>query len=66
MKLIVIELQEMSSDENIPITALIRKALIVASKLNLSDFKKWIEKEINGDYRTRDGSLFYRENTRKV
>jgi len=48
MKLIVIELQEMSSDENIPITALIRKALIVASKLNLSDFKKWIEKEING------------------
>ncbi len=48
MKSIVIELQEMSSDENIPITGLIRKALIVASKLNLSDFKKWIEKEING------------------
>jgi hypothetical protein len=48
MKSIVIELQEMSSDENIPITGLIRKALIVASKLNLSDFKEWIEKEING------------------
>lgn len=48
MKSIIIELQEMSSDENIPITVLIRKALIVASKLNLSDFKEWIEKEING------------------
>jgi len=48
MKSIVIELQKMSSDENVPITGLIRKALIVASKLNLSDFKKWIEKEING------------------
>lgn len=48
MKSIVIELQKMSSDENIPITGLIRKALIVASKLNLSDFKEWIEKEING------------------
>jgi len=48
MKSIVIELQEMSSDENVPITKLIRKALIVASKLNLSDFMKWIEKEING------------------
>jgi len=48
MKSIVIELQEMSSDENILITKLIRKALIVASKLNLSDFMKWIEKEING------------------
>lgn len=48
MKSIVIELQEMSSDENVPITGLIRKALIVASKLNLSDFKEWIEKEING------------------
>ncbi len=48
MKSIVIELQEMSSDENIPITKLIRKALIVASKLNLSDFMEWIEKEING------------------
>lgn len=48
MKSIVIELQEMSSDENVPITGLIRKALIVASKLNLSDFEEWIEKEING------------------
>lgn len=48
MKSIVIKLQEMSSDENIPITKLIRKALIVASKLNLSDFLEWIEKEING------------------
>lgn len=48
MKSIVIELQEMSSDENILITKLIRKALIVASKLNLSDFMEWIEKEING------------------
>ena len=48
MKSIVIELQEMSSDPNIPITELIRKALMVASKLNLSDFKEWIEKEING------------------
>lgn len=48
MKSIVIRLQEMASNEDISIKELLRKALIVAYKLNLDDFKGWIENEING------------------
>ena len=48
MKSIVIRLQEIASNEDISIKELLRKALIVASKLNLDDFKDWIENEING------------------
>jgi len=48
MKSIVIRLQEMASNEDISIKELLRKALIVTSKLNLDDFKDWIENEING------------------
>lgn len=54
MKSIVIELQRLSTDDNIAITALLRKALIVASKLNLSDFKKWIENELGGYEEVKD------------
>ncbi len=55
MESLVLELQRMASDDTIEITTLLRKALIVSSKLNLSDFEDWIKSELNG-YRN-DSSL---------
>lgn len=45
---IVRELQQLASDEDVAIPALLRKALIVATKLGLEDFKSWILSEIEG------------------
>jgi hypothetical protein len=44
---IVIELQRMASDSTTSVAELLRKALIVATKLKLSDFKQWIDQELN-------------------
>lgn len=60
MKSIVIELQQLASDGTCPIATLLRKALIVAAKLNLEDFKKWIDNELNG-YKNMDEIPEYRE-----
>jgi hypothetical protein len=65
MKSIVLELQEIAKDENVSITKLLRLALMVASKLNLSDFQVWINKELSGyksieeipDYRLVKGEI---------
>src|SRR5437016_14497886 len=48
MKSIVIELQHDALDSKTSITDLLRKALVVARKLNLSDFESWINAELNG------------------
>ncbi|MBS2127048.1 hypothetical protein KEX41_02110 [Burkholderia thailandensis] len=45
---IVIQLQELASDSNHDISDLLRKALMVATKLNLSTFREWILAELNG------------------
>lgn len=45
---IVIELQRLASDGTCPVDELLRKALIVATKLQISDFKDWINHELNG------------------
>ena len=52
-------------DSTIPVVQLLRKALIIASKLNLKDFEKWIYNELNGynegeeipDYRLLSGEV---------
>src|SRR5438034_4415577 len=44
----VIELQKLASDSNSSLIDLLRKALVVATKLKLPDFKKWIESELKG------------------
>ena len=62
MKSIIIELQQLASDDSCTITTLLRKSLIVASKLNLNDFKKWINNELNG-YDNIDEIPQYREVT---
>ena len=45
---IVLQLQELASDNGTEITELLRKALIVATKLSLLEFKVWVLSELNG------------------
>ncbi|HWL10225.1 MAG TPA: hypothetical protein VNQ76_17600 [Planctomicrobium sp.] len=45
---IVIELQRLASDGKCPVDELLRKALIVSTKLQISDFSEWIRSELNG------------------
>lgn len=64
---IVIQLQELASDSDHDISDLLRKALMVATKLNLTAFRAWILAELNGyvdasreslpAYRTIQGDL---------
>lgn len=64
---IVIQLQELASDSNHDISDLLRKALMVATKLELGEFREWIIAELNGysgasrdnlpDYRIIRGDL---------
>lgn len=56
---IVLELQHMASDNKVRITDLLQKALLVASKLGLDDFKHWILKELEG-YPDKKGLPNYR------
>lgn len=59
---LVLELQKEALDQEISVSHLLRKALVVARKLKLSDFQEWIEAELNGytedvpDYRIIRGS----------
>ncbi|MBS4068681.1 MAG: hypothetical protein A2329_07540 [Sulfurimonas sp. RIFOXYB2_FULL_37_5] len=65
MKPIVIELQQDALNSDIPVTDLLRKAYVVARKLKLSDFEKWIKLELYGylgnentpEYRNVHGSV---------
>lgn len=58
---IVAELQREALDEKTSVTALLRKALIVAHKLEQNEFATWIESELNG-YPTGEGKTpAYRE-----
>lgn len=45
---IVIELQRLASNGECPVDQLLRKALLVAAKLGVEDFRKWITFEMNG------------------
>jgi hypothetical protein len=65
MSSIVIELQQAAVNTEIPVSALLMKAMVVARKLNLKDFQAWLENEMNGykegvtlpDYRVIVGQL---------
>ena len=48
MASIVIELQKEALDGDIPLSDLLRKALIVARKLKIKEFDDWISKELEG------------------
>lgn len=45
---IVLELEREALDDNISIESLMRKAYLVARKLNLNEFEEWITQEQNG------------------
>lgn len=67
MNSIVIDLQEEAYSSNPDFTALLRKAYVVARKLKIAEFEKWIHNELNGyknpedipDYRVVRGKLYY-------
>lgn len=44
----VLELQELATDQNVDVVTLLRKALLVATKLRLVEFRGWIDSELNG------------------
>lgn len=48
MQGIVIELQRDALNRDVPVSDLLRKALVVTRKLGLPDFGEWIELELNG------------------
>jgi hypothetical protein len=45
---LVLELQQLASNGQTSVTDLLRKALIVASKLKILDFQGWIDSELSG------------------
>lgn len=65
MSSIVLELQRDALDRNVPISDLLRKALIVSKKLKISEFETWVTNELNGygesedipDYRQIRGTV---------
>lgn len=68
---LVLQLQELAADNNCDITELLRKALVVATKLDLQDFRDWINFELYGyksdkipDYRLVHTNLRLRDPTR--
>ena len=45
---LVLELQQLATDKRNDITDLLRKSLLVATKLRIDDFRDWINKELYG------------------
>lgn len=62
---VVIELQRDALDRKVPVTDLLRKALVVAKKLKILELEEWITKELSGysetdtvpDYRVITGQV---------
>lgn len=51
---IVLQLQELAADSGTPIPELLRKALLISTKLGLKDFRQWVLNELNGYNRVDD------------
>lgn len=45
---LILEIQRLALDKNIEIADLLRQALLVATKLSLNEFRKWVECELYG------------------
>lgn len=48
MPSLVLELQQEAMNPQVKVSDLLRRALVVATKLNLEEFRAWIEKELKG------------------
>ena len=65
MSSLVLELQQGALDSSVSVTDLLRKALVVARKLDIQDIQEWLNHELNGypevsevpAYRMLQGSL---------
>jgi len=53
---LVIQLQQLATDNSTDITELLRKALLVATKLGLQPFRDWVSRELQG-YEENAGNL---------
>lgn len=53
MSSLVEELQRDALDSKVSVSDLLRKSLVIATKLNLREFKVWVEQELNGYTDTR-------------
>lgn len=45
---VVLQLQSDALDRNVPVSDLLRKALVVSKKLSIHDFEVWVTREISG------------------
>lgn len=59
MSSLILDLQKKSTDSSVPITDLLRLALIASKKLKIKEFEKWVENELNG-YHSIDDLPSYR------
>lgn len=66
VKSLIQELQEEVFSSNGDVSTLLRKALVVAKKLNEVDFEEWIKKELNGYSFENDTTPDYRIITTKL
>ncbi len=65
MSSVIVELQKDVLDRSLPLSDLLRKALIIARKLNIKEFETWTSSELNGygdgqeipKYRTIHGEI---------
>ena len=48
MSSLVRELQTQALDSNLPVTDLLRKALVVARELEISALEEWVKSELSG------------------
>ncbi len=60
MPSLILELQQEAVNSSVPVSELLRKALIVASKLELDEMMEWIDHEMNG-YEKGDETPEYRK-----
>lgn len=65
MASIVLELQRDALNRTVPVSDLLRKALVVARKLGLTEMQQWLELELNG-YGASEQCPQYREVTGRV
>ncbi|NEP10109.1 MAG: hypothetical protein F6K14_07810 [Symploca sp. SIO2C1] len=54
---LVIELQKDAYDPSVSALTLLRKALVVAKKLDIKEFQKWIDLELSGYTSTSDRQI---------
>lgn len=66
MATLVLELQKDAMDSSVALTDLLRKAFVVAKKLRITEFQRWVECELNGYSDDSEEIPPYREVTGEI